>query len=503
MLVVAQAFTSSGFHSNRDTCLITFVQPAISVSGDSAGRVGDTIHFSASIDSGGLQRWEYIWEIDSTRFFSADSLYARAWGRADTGRHVIVVMALSNEGRKTDIDTLVVHIRGQAPKVRLPADMMRSSLDSVRLTATVSDSDGVVDSYRWRIHDRVFAEGGNQITLRYNGADSVIVTVEVVDDDGYVDWDTCVVRFNTPPTTPALRSPVDDTMRVHLFDSSLFNHVVSFSWSADDADGPNDTLQYAAFLHVGADSVFSLYEGADTAASISGLDTGNYRWSVEVRDRFGHVRSDTAAFSVVLEKRICFIGHSIAVGVGGDSATGGFRAAVLHMLRSELNEHESLIPVGPVATGYLEPVRDDACAAIVGEVAPHIWQLLEYARPEINADMWVVYLGVNGSYNGTERDYIYKIINTIYGRNAAAQAVLIGGFPYHYYPVVSFNGWLYYTAEYMREDGRRIRYVDVDDPFTRSGYVNLSLVPDGIHPNQQGYDILSRMIADTLTMMQP
>ena len=125
--------------------------------------------------------------------------------------------------------------------------------------------------------------------------------------------DTFTVTFNRPPAVNALSISDNDTLWV----GEHFNDTIPLYCSVSDAD--NDPFN--ASIAWGADT----FSCGDTTL-LPADSMGTYQWTFTVTDAFGQRVEQSGSTVIGFEHTVCFAGHSIVVGYGGDGSSGGFRA---------------------------------------------------------------------------------------------------------------------------------------------------------------------------------
>ena len=273
-----------------------------------------------------------------------------------------------------------------------------------------------------------------------------------------------------------------------------------------DIDGPGDTLRYFLFVGKKPDSLSLIYAGTDTAYTLGNADTTRYYWKIVCKDRYGDSTAASGVFTCMLQKAICFSGHSIISGDGGDSVHGGFRANILTALRKQKISSKCVQPVGPLCPGHMGIRTDDSCFAISGSFASIMYPMLIQGFPQLNADLWVFMIGVNKAYDSGESQGTINLINEAHRRNPQAGIYVLNGLPYpDYYSsgyqdrVHSYNSMLVDSMAVRRSQGWRVWVVDAFSQVMQSDSTfDYTYTADGIHPNQAGYDLIGKAIIDTM-----
>jgi hypothetical protein len=222
----------------------------------------------------------------------------------------------------------------------------------------------------------------------------------------------------------------------------------------------------------------------------------------------------------MLQRQVCFFGHSIVVGVGSSTGKrGGFREDVLEGLRSAFGHQLSAKPVGPIVTGFFtdSPI-DDSCLAVPSKTSYHMYDSLRL-HPALNADIWVMMLGVNGDfYNTFERFYIVSLMENIHARNPNCELYVLNGLPLPdsidpsfsdsttsaiHQRLLDFNTYLEEKVNERAAIGWHIKLVDAFSAVSRDSAWVPEYFLDPLHPNDEGYVQLGAKILETMGIAPP
>jgi hypothetical protein len=514
-IVLAAATTSSGILSLVDTFRIIVRSNIFKVTlpVDTSVHANDTIAIRAQVTSTHTTPNYFLWSIDNASQPTKTDLpiLISTWQQA--GPHTITVFGVDINGRNSSIDSMNVLVRSPlAPSLTPPHDTLIRARDSLSATVTASAVHGTIVRYYWNIGGALSWMDSSTIPQRkfgYQGKDTMTVLVGAKDQQGTIGIDSFHIFFNSPPTNIQMVSPtINDTICLRATDSTFARGIIPFTFSATDKNGPLDTLTYLLYLgkHEIPDSLHKVYEGHDTSFHYSKIDTTTYYWKLVVKDRIGDSCSTHGSFTCLLQKTICFAGHSIIVGIGGAPDSGGIRKKVLSALRAHWGANPlSVKSVGPLPTGYLTPKADDSCFAVSSYRAKDLWLLMKNAFPLLNADMWVLMLGVNDSYSyNNEFRQLLWIIDTINVHNPQATTCVINGLPYKLASGqdAQFNKMLSDSIAARQKAQRKIWNIDAFKAFAINDTANPALffAPENpyLHPNQMGYDTLAGMVLDSL-----
>jgi len=158
--------------------------------------------------------------------------------------------------------------------------------------------------------------------------------------------------------------------------------------------------------------------------------------------------------------------------------------------------------MGHMLSGNILPPRDDSCLARSGCMALEMFDSLRFNR-WINADYWVIMLGVNSHYSWLEEDYCRRIMDTTHYRNPDGETYFLNGLPLPdsvplgmptRVQLTGFNTWLDAMADVRRNAGWKLYVVNACSTMSVDTVSNDTLFYDCLHPNQLGYDRLSQAI---------
>ncbi|MBD3244229.1 MAG: hypothetical protein GF331_26795 [Chitinivibrionales bacterium] len=422
------------------------------------------------------------------------------WGLAGAGWHTVVAQAVDDDTLLSDPDTVHVYVELAAPVLAPLPDSILSPTDTLQLTVTATDSHGSIVMYYadWGADGWDDSSATGELEIVYGSERIMPVTVAVRDDDGNVAVDTATVFFhNWPPAGLSLVSP-SDTVFVWDPDPARSGWPVSFAFAATDPDGPNDSLSYRFALGSDAQSLTVVHDSMSDTATVDSIAPGNIHWRLVVTDTYGDSTAASGMLPCVREVRICFVGHSIVVGAGGDGINGGFRRGVVDSLSSVTGPFERVRVVGPMTSGLLRPPEEDSCMARSSASSYEIYDTLTN-YPEVNADYWIMMLGVNGNYHIGEQTYSRIIIDSLHYRNEQGETYFLNGLPIPDtltlpHPTDEardyFNTLFDTVISVRRNAGWQVYVVDAFTALSIDSVFNDSLFADHLHPNQRGYERL-------------
>ena len=263
--VLVKAVDSHHLESNVDTVQVTvhLYAPQLSIIHDTAVAINDTIvlHAAASDTNGSIV--SYVWApagnafLDTTKTGSIQLRFTRA----DTGRHVIKVMAIDDDTLLSNIDTVNLVVRMKPPPtVRCMGDTAVFINDTVivHATGTESGSKSPITAYVWARDGGTFNDttATGSIALRFtrNDAGSHTIKVKAMDRDTMESLaDSVVISVALgAPKVRAMKDTVvfiNDTATLHAAGTDTNGRVVFYVWALDG--GPyRDTSVIGVFAAV-------------------------------------------------------------------------------------------------------------------------------------------------------------------------------------------------------------------------------------------------------------
>jgi|GEM_PF-1118602 len=406
--------------------IVTAERPRLSVSASPYVPAGDSVRITAHASDPDGSVVSYKWLIHRVSgvdvVATTDSTILVSWGADDTGIHTVSVAAIDDDSLSSEI--VVCTLRVHNGSVIPAADTILSSMDTLLVSRIAISSDEPL-MYYWDIDGSGWGDSctDGRYSVFYSGLESVSLVCRVRFSAGLPYQDTMNIYFNRPPDGGLLLPFMHDTLWIGM---NFMPGEAAFSTPFTDPDGDPvngiitwgrteiDTFEISDSVHLPVDSV------------------GQYQWGLVLRDSFGNDVVRSGVTVVGKERTICFAGHSIVTGYGGDNVSGGFRAGVVAGLRDSLASLERIRAVGPfVSEGLMAgSVADDSCFAISGSFAREMLLLMDHAYKNLTADIWVLMLGVNGSFSAIEMTSTTLIMERIFERNPHARLYVLLSPPY-------------------------------------------------------------------------
>ena len=522
-VIFAKAQTESGEISPADSCSINVrpAYPKVSLPADTSVTAGDTLMVAARVDSSHWPIASFAWTVDhdAEEIMTTSNIFPYSTSPLQPGTHPISVRAIDTKGFSSLPDSMVITSVPVYPTLKMPRDTLLRQKDTLTAAVNATVAGGVIRQYLWSLGSYAWTDSSaaGRKKIWYQGADTVTVRVGARDNRGVMTIDSFHVYFNSPPANVRMSYPKPgDTVIFRLIDSTFKRGAISFKFSATDKNGPRDTVTYRLFMGSSPSSLSKVYEGTDTSwTNAAALDTTIHYWTIIAKDRVGDSAQASGSFTCLLQQTICFAGHSIIVGFGGDSfnGNGGMRGRVLSAMRTRRGSAAKVKPIGPLTTGFMAVKQDDSCFAVASYRAKDLWLLMKNAFPLLNADLWVVMLGVNDAYSlNNEFRQLLWIIDTIHVHNPQAYTYVINGLPNaaSYGQDRIFNGWLADSikARTTANSSWNLWNINAFKKFVAADSVSPNpalFAPENplLHPNAAGYDTLSKMILDTMKLKFP
>lgn len=490
-----------------DTVFVTVKKPHIRLTvDDTVMHTGEELVLIAE-SSPPEEFTEYQWFIDGVLVenLKSDTL-RKTWRSDETGVQTVIVTGFDEKRTSYEPDTAVYYVKYGAPEIVPLNDTAISSDDTLILKFTAFDKNGTVEKYLWGPFNEGWTDSSDlpEAHIVYQDSRDLVLVWGARDNNGLISKDTVRITFNRPPVLNLI-SPVDkDT--VWLGEKRRCDTVL-FDFGLTDPD--NDSLSISVYWGTEIDSMQLLYPDSDEKYRAVIDRKGVCHWSISIQDSFGNIVSHQGILTAVFQYTICFAGHSIVAGMGGDHYHGGFRKYVIDSLRDSLNEFETIKAVGPLVTSYMSG-EDDSCFAYPKSVAEQM-QVLMQGCPDLTADIWVWMMGTNrlGSYGDarSELQYFVTLLDYSYTRNPDARIYVCNCIPFEYDTDINalyqtrigfldyFNRNLSYRINSLRFSGYDIFEVDANRLWMNNENLpDSALYYDPVHPNQNGYEKLGKEI---------
>ncbi|MBN1575348.1 MAG: formylglycine-generating enzyme family protein [Chitinispirillaceae bacterium] len=254
--------------------------------------INDSLIVFAALNTDGTAV-RYLWAISGDDFSDTTASGSRKVAFADSGMHLISVIAVAGGDIASYPATCSIHVTLDPPVVVHQADTTISSTATppfmINVVASDVNTQGSIIRYYWDAGADGWddSSGSAVITLSTPTGGTVPVRWAARDDDGLFSFDTFTLHFNRPPSNPGIKAPSIRNWRFFSIDSGFGTLAVKlFSM---DPDGPADTPSY--HLLTGPDTVSLLQAascGSGTVCCIGRVFPSRLLWyRLVVKDPFG------------------------------------------------------------------------------------------------------------------------------------------------------------------------------------------------------------------------
>jgi len=447
----------------------------------------------------------YLWTIVSrsgtVQMQTHDPVLSHTWTTDDIGPCTATVVAVDEDSLRSPNGTCTFVVHSTVPVLQKVSDTTIGSADTLRITRKTADSTQVVEQWYFDSDGGGWDDSGSaDCAVYFRGNSRTAVVTGARNSDGAFFTDTFHVTFNLPPVLMSPDFSDGDTIWTH---EGALPGTVAFPVSIVDPEGDFYTIQF--LWGSKPDTV----TGTDSLR-ISVDSIGHYAFTLTVFDAFGNAVTRAGTLAVGLEHTLCFAGHSIPVGVGDTTYQGGFRPLVLQALRDSLGPLERIRAIGPFTTNQvnMNPV-DDSCFAIAGSFAREMLILMDHANTTLTADIWVLMLGVNGSFSAIETQATIDMMKRMATRNPHARIYVLTSQPFVSIPEVQrnyYNDHVRLGVDTLQDSGYAAFVVDVGDSTLYDEYTgefNDTLSWDPVHPNIIGYRRMADHIVRVMRERDP
>ena len=502
------------------TVIVSPCFPGVEISGTRQVIANDTTTFTAhAFDTNGTID-NYSWTVETSdgdsTIITGDSLITFSWPDTMAGKRVSVRVTVTDDDALVSSESALTVLVKSGKLMFVPyADTTLSSTETLLVKRSLIDTNESASHYYWDTDD---SEGWDTVTtepqlhINYAGVSPVTIVSGVGDSAASLFQDSFMVAFNRPPEILPKTFIGNDTVWLpcgNIPGSLTFDYSITDpdnnAWEAFIIWKKNDTIDTVTLA---------------TLASLPVSDTGIYDWEIYSCDTNGNCSRINGSTCIGREYTVCFAGHSIVVGYGdttcedgnGNTITcpttaGGFRPGVLSALRGEISFNERIRTVGPLTTiSFLDPV-DDSCFAFNGAYARELLLLMEQAYVTLSADIWVIMLGVNAGFSGTEISSTISVIRNALIRNPVAKVYVLTA-PIHSSATVAnyrnYNNSIRESVASINTEGSATFIVEADTLLCDGYDVYDSLYcSDLLHPNHDGYQLLKDEIVEMMFNSSP
>jgi alpha-tubulin suppressor-like RCC1 family protein len=248
---------------------------------------------------------KYVWAKNGTTYSDSTDSGSLKVVWPDSGRKVVRVKAIDNDGVPSLPDSCVVTVLLDPPVPNAGKDTTVSIKDTVRLHGSATDRFGYITSWAWDI-------GNMGIFVKTKSGDTTIVApssqnlnyqcvLRVTDDDGNVAKDTVkVIVLQDVPVPNAGNDTtvsINDTVRLHGSATDRFGYITSWAWD------------------IGNTGTFVTKSKGDTTIVAPSSQNLNYLCILRVTDDDGNVAKDTVKIIVLQDPPVPNAGKDTTVSI--------------------------------------------------------------------------------------------------------------------------------------------------------------------------------------------
>jgi formylglycine-generating enzyme required for sulfatase activity len=226
---------------------------------DTSVSINDSIEIKATgSDPNGTVK-KYLWAKNGTDYLDTTIVNKFKTEFPDSGRHIVRVKVIDNDGLFSLADEVVITVRLDAPIVTTMKNVNTYINDSITITATATDN-GTIVWYFWAL------DGLNYRDSTGNGAKRVVfpdsgrhvVKVKAKDNDGvFSQPDSCIVTVNLgQPLVKAMKDSsvnINDSITITAIGTDSNGTVVKYIW-AKNGTFFNDTTTTGVYKTTFSDS---------------------------------------------------------------------------------------------------------------------------------------------------------------------------------------------------------------------------------------------------------
>ncbi len=498
-VVTVVAVDNDSLESIPDTMIIN-VKPGIPIADpmrDTTIFINDTLKLkTVAYDSNGTIS-RYMWTIDGKISENSSDSLLLCWDINATGKHIVSFSVFDNDSLQSEPDTVLIEVLSGFPVITPVADtVVMAGNAPVTVNCIAYDINGTITAYVWDFDGKGWDTSASyQKKIPFTGERFVRVLMGVIDDDGLLSADTFNITYNCPPEINVVKPRLSDTL---VFGEQKFPVFFRFETVITDPD--SDSVSVSMYLGENEHSYQEVYSGKGDSMVLKIDSPGKIFWRIIAKDNFDNKQQKEGVLVIIREHTVCFTGHSIVAGDGGDKRAGGFRAGVLKGLRDSVGPFKRIKAVGQFCTSNMKDYpSDDSSMAISGTVARDM-KFVFKSLPEFKADIWLIMLGANAEYKSPELENTVALIDEMFSRNPDSRVYVLNSPPFPpektsvNYALSTFNRRLSDEVSARKDEGKKIALVDIFTLLTNEGEFDTTFFVDHVHPNQYGYDIMGEEI---------
>jgi|GEM_PF-4490758 len=275
--------------------------PVVTAMADASVNIKDSLTVTATATDNGTVV-KYVWAKDGAAYTDTTVTGSLKVAYADSGRKVVRVVAIDDDGVAPAPDSCVITVTLDAPVVTARSDttvsLTATSSVTVAVTAMDTNTGGSIEKYYWDagINGWDDSTDAASYTITTITGGPVIVRWAARDDDGVFSYDTFTVLFNRPPVSATVTAPTSNESWVS-FDWSTGKGTLPVTFSASDPDLPLDTLNFTLSTGQSSGSLSQKYNGRNATCNLSNIDSSaTVHYRLVARDLFGDSAVSTGTF---------------------------------------------------------------------------------------------------------------------------------------------------------------------------------------------------------------
>ena len=279
--------------------------PVVTVTkNDTIVSINDSIMVTATgTDNGKVVK--YVWAKNGTTYSDLTDSGSLKVAWPDSGRKVVLVKVMDNDGIVSLPDSCVVTVLLDPPVPDAGKDTMVSINDTVRLHGSATDRFGYITSWAWDIGNTgtfiTKSRGDTTIVAPASENLNYLCILRVTDDDGNVAKDTVkIIVLQDAPVPNAGQDTtvsINDTVRLHGRATDRFGYITSWAWD------------------IGNTGTFVTKSKGDTTIVAPASENLNYLCVLRVTDDDGNVAKDTVKIIVLQDPPVPNAGQDTTVSI--------------------------------------------------------------------------------------------------------------------------------------------------------------------------------------------
>ncbi len=243
--IYVKAIDDDNIHSNKDSINISIASfpPIITIMPDSIRHpINDSIIITTTaIDSNGVIE-SYIWSFDGINWNDTTTSSSNYFNWPKAGIYKVYAKAIDDDNIHSEKDSISITIESFPPIITIMSDSIGHPInDSIIITSTGFDSNGVIESYIWSYDGYNWKDTTTSSSniFSWSKLGNYYVYIKVIDDDGNLsNIDSTLITIGSfPPTVEALADitiyPINDLITVRAKGKDSNGSIKFYLWSKD------------------------------------------------------------------------------------------------------------------------------------------------------------------------------------------------------------------------------------------------------------------------------